>query len=205
MNYITKDQICALLGTGLGGQASENGIEYLTKLCNAAIEQYRASLVKDLVLPKPDGYVDASRGILRFTDDRLVGDEPLYSAVTLRQAVATALAKRESGEPVHGQSRFGGGEWLQCSTAHVRMVLENQQEWKGYEVRYLYAHPTGPAQQDVKDAQRRAINVLRNVKQCLEAANKMGESSPIHDTIWFTPYETLFDYIDAAIAQGGAL
>lgn len=44
--------------------------------------------------------------------------------------------------PVAGQSRFTGEpEWLACSPEHVRMVLENPEEWKGYEVRYLYASP----------------------------------------------------------------
>lgn len=45
-------------------------------------------------------------------------------------------------EPVAGQSRFAGeAEWSSCSPAHVRMVLEKPEEWRGYEVRYLYANP----------------------------------------------------------------
>ena len=63
----------------------------------------------------------------------------------------------------------------------------------------LFTRPM-PAQ-DVTDSHLHTLNVLKNVKQCLEAANKMGESSPICDTIWFTPHETLFDYIDAALSK----
>lgn len=45
-------------------------------------------------------------------------------------------------EPVAGQSRFKSeSQWSSCSPAHVRMVLEKPEEWRGYEVRYLYANP----------------------------------------------------------------
>lgn len=49
-----------------------------------------------------------------------------------------------------------------------------------------------------KDAER----ALVAVKECLVRANE-AEPSPICDTIWFSPTETLFDYIDAAIRQKG--
>lgn len=41
--------------------------------------------------------------------------------------------------------------------------------------------------------------VLENVRACLQEENER-DNGPINDTIWFTPTETLFDYIDAALA-----
>jgi hypothetical protein len=52
-----------------------------------------------------------------------------------------APVQQEQGEPVAGQCRFPNVAWSQCDPAHVRMVLDNPQEWKGYEVRYLYTTP----------------------------------------------------------------
>lgn len=49
------------------------------------------------------------------------------------------------------------------------------------------------------------LAVLVNSRNALESANEMGDG-PIVDTIWYSPHETLFDYMDAALAgsQGGA-
>lgn len=49
--------------------------------------------------------------------------------------------QQEAQEPVAGHCRFPGGAWAECSPEHVRMVRANSEEWKGYEVRYLYAEP----------------------------------------------------------------
>ena len=46
--------------------------------------------------------------------------------------------QQETQEPVAGQCRFPGAVWSECSPEHVRMVLANPEEWKRYEVRYLY-------------------------------------------------------------------
>jgi hypothetical protein len=50
-------------------------------------------------------------------------------------------------EPVAGQCRFPNVAWSQCDPAHVRMVLDNPHEWKGYEVRYLYTTPPAAQRQ----------------------------------------------------------
>lgn len=42
------------------------------------------------------------------------------------------------------------------------------------------------------------INAMKHIKECLETANTMGD---ITDTLWAGDAETLFDYIDAAIAR----
>lgn len=44
------------------------------------------------------------------------------------------------------------------------------------------------------------LTVLANVRNALESANEMGDG-PIIDTIWYGPAETLFDYIDAHLAN----
>lgn len=45
-------------------------------------------------------------------------------------------------KPIKGESRFAGEkEWHPCAHEHVSMVLAAPHEWKGYEVRYLYAGP----------------------------------------------------------------
>jgi hypothetical protein len=44
-----------------------------------------------------------------------------------------------------------------------------------------------------------AFAALVNSRNALESANEMGDG-PIIDTIWYGPAETLFDYMDSAIA-----
>lgn len=61
---------------------------------------------------------------------------------------AQPAPQQEAQEPVAGQCRFPGAVWSECSPEHVRMVLANPEEWKRYEVRYLYtAPPPAPAAQ----------------------------------------------------------
>lgn len=51
-------------------------------------------------------------------------------------------------EPVWGQSRFHGQQWMSCAAEHVTMVLADQRyAAEGYEARYLYAAPVLAAQQ----------------------------------------------------------
>jgi hypothetical protein len=44
------------------------------------------------------------------------------------------------------------------------------------------------------------LAALVNARNCLESANEMGDG-PIVDTIWYGRAETLFDYMDNAIAS----
>lgn len=67
-----------------------------------------------------------------------------FDADTMRAYVdadRTQRAAVQQAEPVAGQSRFKGREWTNCSSEHVTMVLAAPDEWKNYEVRYLYAEP----------------------------------------------------------------
>lgn len=64
-----------------------------------------------------------------------------YSGV-LSEAVQESAAEQI---PASGQSRFHGQKWAECSVEHVAMVLAAPHEWKGYEVRYLYAAPVQAA------------------------------------------------------------
>lgn len=50
-----------------------------------------------------------------------------------------------------------------------------------------------------RDAAQARINLGR-IKQCLQEANS-ADNGPIHDTIWYSDYETLFDFIDAAMKE----
>jgi hypothetical protein len=52
-----------------------------------------------------------------------------------------AQAPAQQAEPVTGQARMSGGEWGACTVEHVAMVQAAPEEWKDYEVRYLYTHP----------------------------------------------------------------
>ena len=83
-------------------------------------------------------------------------------------------------EPVAGQCRFPGVAWSQCDPAHVRMVLDNPHEWKGYEVRYLYDHP--PAQRKPLTHEQR-LEVLTRFKK--------------YDMEWHGP-AILIDLVEAA-------
>ena len=67
------------------------------------------------------------------------------------RAVA-ALSQPSPAVPVAGQSRFSGVAWGQCDIEHVAMVLAAPDEWKGYEVRYLYAAPQ-PTEQPATQAE----------------------------------------------------
>lgn len=50
-----------------------------------------------------------------------------------------------------------------------------------------------------REREGRMREALRLSRQCLQDANE-AENSPIRDTIWFSKWETLFDYMDAALA-----
>ena len=68
----------------------------------------------------------------------------------------TAKPTQEAnGEPVAGQCRFPNVAWSQCNVEHVRMVLDNPQDWKGYEVRYVYTTP--PQRKPLTDETRNWI------------------------------------------------
>ncbi len=78
-------------------------------------------------------------------ESRRLRNAKLYPAESIGHIRAT-LAQRFSAPaleqaPESGQSRFHGQPWTPCSAEHVTMVLAAPHEWKGYEVRYLYAAP----------------------------------------------------------------
>ena len=50
-----------------------------------------------------------------------------------------------------------------------------------------------------KDAAYR-LDTLKEVRETLEVAN-VTPNGPINDTIWYSDCETLFDFMDAAIAR----
>ena len=50
-----------------------------------------------------------------------------------------------------------------------------------------------------KDAAYR-LDTLKEVRETLEVAN-VTPNGPINDTIWYSNCETLFDFMDAAIAK----
>lgn len=64
-------------------------------------------------------------------------------------------------EPVWGQSRFHGQQWMSCAAEHVTMVLvDPRYAEEGYEARYLYAapvqaaQPEGPQAETIEEAAR---------------------------------------------------
>ena len=64
------------------------------------------------------------------------------------------------------------------------------------------------AQEEKKETQRRAdlypelLEAFKTTRAVLQSINDMGEKSPITDTLWMpSGHETLFDFIDAAIAK----
>lgn len=69
----------------------------------------------------------------------------IASAMSLAEGTASRAALNAVAaelKPVRGESRFvGEKEWHPCAHEHVSMVLAAPHEWKGYEVRYLYACP----------------------------------------------------------------
>lgn len=50
-----------------------------------------------------------------------------------------------------------------------------------------------------REREGRMREALRLSRYCLQQANEI-KNGPIRDTIWFSPHETLFDYMDSAIA-----
>jgi len=48
------------------------------------------------------------------------------------------------------------------------------------------------------------LDALKESRTTLERANEIGVNTVICDTIWHTPYETLFDFMDEAIAKAEA-
>lgn len=76
--------------------------------------------------------------------ERAGGGEQYKSNIT-EQVWLSWQASRAAlpAEPVAAQSRFEacGQPWGSCSIEHARMVMAAPSEWKGYEVRFLYAQP----------------------------------------------------------------
>lgn len=93
--YITQEQ-ASLLANEIEFVQDQAG---LTRLCNAAIQHYRDSLVAGVVLPEPHWYHRiGAYGVNHFygpTETQPNGCTGLYTADQLRQAIADALAKRE--------------------------------------------------------------------------------------------------------------
>lgn len=56
------------------------------------------------------------------------------------------------------------------------------------------------ANADIWQQRNELLTVLKETKKALETAN-FSQPSPITDTLWMTKSETLFDFIDAAIAK----
>ena len=98
---------------------------------------------------------------LEFVEANHSGGPDAFKLITAIKQARSAKVQEPSGltnrytaaqpapvqEPVAGQCRFPNVAWSQCDPAHVRMVLDNPHEWKGYEVRYLYTTPPAAQRQ----------------------------------------------------------
>lgn len=80
---------------------------------------------------------------------RSSGDEGLRAIAAIEKAMQEQV--HDMQEPVFAQSRFIGSPWSPCAVEHARMVLENPNEWKDYEVRFLFA--ASQARQQLTDEQ----------------------------------------------------
>ena len=147
------------------------------KYVRHAIKQALADIKQDLTpvqKPRLDQGADYERG---FIDGM---QKQMQSSVD--KAVNAMSQPAPVQEPVAGQCRFLGAAWLQCDPAHVRMVLANPQEWKGYEARYLYTSP--PAQRKpLTDEEWQSIAdtlgcfITRGQKDAIEAALGIKENT----------------------------
>jgi hypothetical protein len=81
--------------------------------------------------------LDRENRLLRARNDRLERENECMA----KQVEELKTGIKRDLTPVAGQCRFECVDWSSCSVEHVRMVLENPQEWARYEVRYLYAEP----------------------------------------------------------------
>ena len=52
--------------------------------------------------------------------------------------------------------------------------------------------------QELRGEIERLRGALKDVRDCMHQVNSVP-NGPINDTIWYSSYETLFDYIDAAL------
>ncbi len=95
--------------------------------------------------------------------------EGFARAVLARWGAPHPVAPRD-GEPIAGECRFSGTSWSECDVEHVRMVLANPEEWKGYEVRYLYAKQQPVAREPL---------TLEQIEACFEEAAGADESTHI--------------------------
>jgi hypothetical protein len=44
-------------------------------------------------------------------------------------------------------------------------------------------------------------DIFKQVRECLQARNDEGATSPICDTVWFSEWEPLFDFMDSHIER----
>ena len=101
------------------------------------------------------------------------------------------------------------GKWF-CGT-HVPVVVKARREKNdaAWQIKYN-AEKARTEEIWAKEAetQRRAdlypelLEAFKTTRAVLQSINDMGEKSPITDTLWMpSGHETLFDFIDAAIAK----
>lgn len=65
---------------------------------------------------------------------------------------------------------------------------------------FTHALPAQPAE----PVNAELVEAFKAARETLQRANDQQGYSPICDTIWHTPYETLFDFMDAALSRAQA-
>ena len=99
---------------------------------------------------------------------------------------AQVAALTENGPPMQRGTTIEGTPWM----GTMREVLEDYKSAADTEARW-----GDEARAEVAGLRE----ALTNTRQALERANTTP-NGPICDTIWYSNHETLFDYIDAALA-----
>lgn len=88
------------------------------------------------------------------------------------------------------------GGWSFRGIESRAKLLENQRDeyWEALQ------HTSYEVENMLRNQRDELLTVIVNARNALESANEMA-NGPICDTIWYGPGETLFDYMDAAIAS----
>jgi hypothetical protein len=124
-----------------------------------------------------------------YTEGNGVFAESSYQDLSSRLAKFAELLAKRNAEPVAWRHKKYRAE-LYGSLADFAYDYGNTEQ-----AEELFTRASLPAEQDAE-----LLDILKAIRDTLHREND-NENGAIQDTIWHRPSETLFDYIDQAIAK----
>jgi hypothetical protein len=182
-----------------------------TMYCALAAQPVSAGLTDAEIIAKFLDSFEAEQLRVLQLDARERGMQAYYSRVMgVMHQVREFSRKRQDSAPLSAAQRDSqpDNKWWDVYEPRRKTVYAtvfNQSEadhYKSIGCRVVAVSPSQPVADTSADARDAAVQALVNIRDCLHRINQ--HESAIRDTLWYGDAETLFDYIDAAIAASKA-